>query len=660
MPALLKKRGCVGRDRPVRLDWSHEGRESKMMAKPRRFASSLVSVVTLVLLAACSDESATPSPGTDTPANADAGTCAAGTWDNDGCVAWSTCAAGTYVAGVPSPSADRRCSSCASGTFSTTNDASSCATWTTCAVGSYVSKPGTTTSDQECAPCAAGTYTSLANQAKCIPLGECPAGTVQKAAGTSTLPPTCAACDWGSHCSGGTSPLEACAAGTWDHDMNPATACVPWTECLAGEAVSEAGSAKINRACTACAPGSFSATKNAASCAPMTDCPVGSFVSTAGSPVADRQCTVCPPGQASTTTNAASCLAGELRVAIHRYHGCARLTDGTVHCWGANPRGGLGDGTTTDSGTPVVVPGLTDASDVGVGQYHSCAIVTGGAVRCWGGNVSGALGDGTTTDSTSLVTVPGLSGVAKIDACSMSTCALLADKTVQCWGPIGKGIPRGDGTTTDGLTPATIPGLIGVTDITMGDAHVCGLLGDGTVRCWGDNSFGQLGDGTTTRPTTTAVGPSLTGVAGISAGEARSCALLGDGTVRCWGRNNWYKLGDGVEVSAPRTTPVAVIGLTNVAQIMARGDSHTCARLKDSTLRCWGGNYYGQIGDGTDTTRPSPTPVTGISTAIGVSTGADMSCAILANGTVQCWGASENGTIGDGTQQSLLPTPIPL
>ncbi len=454
--------------------------------------------------------------------------------------------------------------------------------------------------------------------------------------------------------------MEACASGSWDHDMNPATACVAWTDCIAGEALSQEGSPTINRACSACVGGTFSTTTNAASCTSMTDCAAGSFVSIAGTPIADRQCTTCPPGQESTTTNAKACIPGELRIAISPFHACARLTDGSVRCWGVNWSGRIGDGTTVDRSTPTAVVGLSDATDVAVGSLHSCALVTGGAVRCWGSNFFGSIGDGTTDDRLTPTAVVGLSGVKKLAAGGSSACAILDDDTVRCWGQLGKGIQLDDGTTTEGRTPAAIPGLSGVSAITLGDGHACALLGNGTVRCWGDNSFGQLGDGTTTRPTTTTAVLGLTNVVGISAGEFRSCALLDDGTVRCWGRNNYYKLGDGTTNTPPRTSPVTVIGLSGVTEIGAGGESHTCARLANGSVRCWGRNDYGQVGDGTETERPSPTPVSGISTAVGLSAGGHMGCVILADGTVRCWGASEYGSIGNGTDQSLVPTLISL
>ncbi len=81
----------------------------------------------------------------------------------------------------------------------------------------------------------------------------------------------------------------------------------------------------------------------------------------------------------------------------------------------------------------------------------------------------------------------------------------------------------------------------------------------------------------------------------VTAGGFHTCALLADGTVRCWGLNANGQLGDGTRNDS--TTPVTV-SLPLSATAVAAGGYHTCARLADGTVRCWGYNYYGQLGNG--------------------------------------------------------------
>ena len=346
-------------------------------------------------------------------------------------------------------------------------------------------------------------------------------------------------------------------------------------------------------------------------------------------------------------------LSGAVEIAAGYYHSCARLNDGTVKCWGYNGDGELGDGTTsgircpeTNSPasvcrlTPVVVQGLSGALEIAARGWHSCALIGDGTVQCWGLNSSGELGDGTTTNNSTPVVVQGLSGVVEIaaggDSAGSHTCALIGDGTVQCWGDNEYG-ELGDGTTTGitcvpvqhtagtscRLTPVVVQGLSGAVEIAAGAYHSCARLGDGTVQCWGDDVAGQLGNGATSFSPTPVVVQGLSGAVEIAAGYYHSCALIGDGTVECWGANDAGQLGDGatsestcytglVNSSGPcQLTPVVVKGLSGAVEIRA-GYHQSCARLGDGTVRCWGDNLFGELGDGTNTNSPTPVLVVGL------------------------------------------------
>lgn len=137
----------------------------------------------------------------------------------------------------------------------------------------------------------------------------------------------------------------------------------------------------------------------------------------------------------------------------------------------------------------------------------------------------------------------------------------------------------------------------------------------------------------------------MTDCVSITTGGFFTCALFDDGTVRCWGYNYHGQLGDGTTTDS--NVPVLVSGLSNVSSISA-GDHHTCAVMEDGTARCWGDNYYGQLGDGTTTDSKVPVVVSGLSNVYGISAGGGRTCAVLVDGTAHCWGDTTSEQLGDG------------
>ena len=207
--------------------------------------------------------------------------------------------------------------------------------------------------------------------------------------------------------------------------------------------------------------------------------------------------------------------------ARHGDHACATLADGTVQCWGSNGDGQLADGTTIYRLTPVLVSGITTATSVSAGGSmsgsHTCAMLADGTVQSWGYNGNGQLGDGTTTDRLTPVLVSGITTATSVSAGGGHTCATLADGTVQCWGYNDKG-QLGDGTTTHRLTPVLVSGITTATSVSTGGAHTCAMLADGTVQCWGYNLDGRLGDGTKTNRLTPVLVSGITTATSVSAG----------------------------------------------------------------------------------------------------------------------------------------------
>jgi RHS repeat-associated protein/uncharacterized repeat protein (TIGR01451 family) len=332
-----------------------------------------------------------------------------------------------------------------------------------------------------------------------------------------------------------------------------------------------------------------------------------------------------------------------------KYHTCALTTGGAAMCWGKNSNGQLGDGTTIQRIPPANVSGLTSGvSDVAAGVSHTCALMTGG-VKCWGLNSTGQLGDNSTTQRTTPVNVSGLtSGVAAITTGDYHTCALTTSGGVKCWGDNSNG-QLGDNSTTQRTAPVDVSGLTsGVAAISAGGNHTCALLTGGGVKCWGRNGQGQLGDGTTTQRTTPVSVSGLTsGVAVISAGYRQTCAVTTGGGAKCWGQNTNGQLGDNS--TTQRNAPVDVNGLTSGVASIKTGGYQTCARLTSGAVKCWGLNDNGQLGDGTTTQRTTPVGVIGITSgAVSIATGYSHSCAMLTGNVLKCWGSNSDGQLGNG------------
>lgn len=266
-----------------------------------------------------------------------------GQWvDSPECVEWTTCYAGSYVFIEPSSENDRRCEFCALGTYNQHKNLPQCEPWEDCQPGQYMVVAGYHQSSPVCEPCPEGMYTDGINQAECRELGECQPGSYLKVPQTQTAALVCEQCLIGTFCPGGDTPLERCPDGTWDHDADTTTPCVPWKDCPSDYLAVEGSNTKdrvcwpcpprhfapansptcfprpdclagtylsdVDSLCRSCAPNTYSTGINMPACEPKTECIAGSYVGNDGGATSNRVCLPCLLGTYSDVTNANGCV----------------------------------------------------------------------------------------------------------------------------------------------------------------------------------------------------------------------------------------------------------------------------------------------------------------------------------------------------------------
>lgn len=259
-------------------------------------------------------------------------------------------------------------------------------------------------------------------------------------------------------------------------------------------------------------------------------------------------------------------------------------------------------------------------------------------------------------------------------------CAILTDNTLRCWGNNDVG-QIGDGTrNVDRVTPVIVSLPTGKNPVSVSatgsaSSHICSTMDDGSLYCWGNNHYGQTGIGTEctynsyingcngaygiSTPTQVNLPVGRTAEA-VATGFAHTCAILDDGSVWCWGNNNYGQLGVGNSSNSGnwRFSPSEVIMPSGTSAIaISLGDEHSCMVVDDGRLFCWGNNGYGQLGDGTSTSKNIPTQILSIFQYISVSLGSSHSCAITTLKSLNCWGWNNYQQLGinSGTYQSTTP-----
>ena len=345
-------------------------------------------------------------------------------------------------------------------------------------------------------------------------------------------------------------------------------------------------------------------------------------------------------------------------------HTCA-VSRGAVFCWGENNYGALGLGSTLQSSVGIRASFRdlgASVTQVAAGQNFSCA-VRGGEAWCWGENRFGSLGNGSTTSAREPSRVTGLNGQVNQVAAGFQHACALTSSGVYCWGRNHRG-QSGNGTTTKSSSAILVSGLPGIPSrIDAAGDSSCALMGGGALYCWGDNFKGELGDGQASGGQSAS--PVLvtgfgTGVTDFSMGSDHVCAISA-GQLSCWGDNEFGQLGDGSQTR--RNVPTPISGQSWVG--VAAGGLHSCAWQNSGALFCWGKNAQGQLGTGSSTDAFSPAEVSGLpravtAVALGKGLTSGHSCALLSDQTLYCWGAGQLGQLGDNSrvERSLVPVQV--
>jgi alpha-tubulin suppressor-like RCC1 family protein len=357
---------------------------------------------------------------------------------------------------------------------------------------------------------------------------------------------------------------------------------------------------------------------------------------------------------AADAAEAAPSLVAGYAISAGQSSTCA-LRLGQVFCWGAGTQGQLGTGDTSNRSAPAPAQTTATFATIEVGDVHACAIATAAAgISCWGGDAYGQLGVGDFTGRLvpSLVALP--RAARALAAGYEFTCAVLFDDSLWCWGQNDEGqLGQGD---QPGAPSASVPLPTGAGAkwgaVAAGQGHACGIQASGSLLCWGRNSDGELGIGPGAPiqvRTPTRVG-SDESWASLDLGQDATCAVKNDGTLWCWGADTFGKLGIAVDPNAapPRfLVPMQVGSDADWAEVSV-DVFHTCAVKQGGTLWCWGRNAEGQLGVGDITDRATPTQVGSASDWSSVSVGRFHTCAEETDHTVRCTGENVAGQLGTG------------
>jgi alpha-tubulin suppressor-like RCC1 family protein len=353
-------------------------------------------------------------------------------------------------------------------------------------------------------------------------------------------------------------------------------------------------------------------------------------------------------------------------VALGQNHGCALGPDGVVSCWGINSRSQLGTTLYPATGIPTTLGDAGGYAHVYAGDDHTCTLA-GNVLQCLGRGGEGQFGNGGQSDSLQLVGVSDAAVSAAaggLYTCFRIETGEVLCAGQDNYGQLGFNGGGGNILTPAAVRAPALPpldagdeaapptgNLMPVDTVFAGRMHACAIV-NGALYCWGDKDEGQCGPGGQAREVPQEV-PLPNPPIHAAVGANHTCAVLTDQSVRCWGQNTWGQVtGSDPSSSALRTPDFGGKG----ALELAAGDAHTCARLADETVACWGQGGYGQLGGGVRADANRPMPVPDLVNVKRIFARSSQTCALVADGSLFCWGLNWFGQLGDG---AVMVTGVP-
>ncbi len=321
-------------------------------------------------------------------------------------------------------------------------------------------------------------------------------------------------------------------------------------------------------------------------------------------------------------------------LAVGDNHACALDGSGVAYCWGGDDRGQLGDGTVTPRNEPVVGGGGIQFKSIDAGLFNTCGIAVNGTTYCWGLGTQGQLGDGSIGTNSSVPVAVATSLVFESVSNGWGkTCGIATDGLTYCWGRDRGDFGNGTASGTIFPTPVLAANGLSLSSIHSGALYTCGLDAGGAALCWGRGFVGELGNGAPDPVTTTLPAPVVGGLTFASLDVNNNNSILGhtcgvtpSGDAYCWGSNSTGQLGgpssdtcEFVDVQFDCSgTPVLVQGGITFTEVVSGTGSdsppgppftfpeHTCGLAEAGAVYCWGGNDFGQLGDGTFSDSATP------------------------------------------------------